>query len=114
MFDVDPLALGTFEVVLVLGLIYHVENPMGVIRLARACTKSLCVIESQLTQQTQPIVHGLGQSGEFHESKGSFAVQLERGDNALASTGRVLSLIPNRIALEQKTQALTAVPLRCF
>ena len=104
VFEIEAAELGTYDVVLLLGLIYHVENPMGVIRLARACTKSLCVIESQLTQQTQPIVHGLGQSGEFHESKGSFAVQLERGDNALASTGRVLSLIPNRIALEQMAQ----------
>jgi hypothetical protein len=32
------------------------------------------------------------------------AVQLERGDNALASTGRVLSLIPNRAALAQMAQ----------
>ncbi|MDQ1456857.1 MAG: tRNA (mo5U34)-methyltransferase, partial [Actinomycetota bacterium] len=98
VFEIEAAELGTYDVVLLLGLIYHVENPMGVIRLARACTKSLCVIESQLTQQTQPIIHGLGQTGEFHESHGSFAVQLERGDNALASTGRVLSLIPNRAA----------------
>jgi tRNA (mo5U34)-methyltransferase len=104
VFEIEAAELGTYDVVLLLGLIYHVENPMGVIRLARACTKSLCVIESQLTQQTQPIVHGLGQTGEFHESQGSFAVQLERGDNALASTGRVLSLIPNRTAFEQMTQ----------
>ena len=29
--DIDPDALGTFDVVLVLGLIYHVENPMGLL-----------------------------------------------------------------------------------
>jgi len=104
VFDIEPEALGTFDVVLVLGLIYHVENPMGVLRLARACTKGLCVIESQLTRQTQPIVHGLGQTGQLHESAGSFAIQLERGDNALASTGRVMSLIPNRTALAQMAQ----------
>ncbi len=97
----DPAELGTFDVVLVLGLIYHVENPMGVLRLARACTKGLCVIESQLTRQTQPIMHGFGQTGQLHESEGSFAIQLERGDNTLASTGRVMSLIPNRAAFAQ-------------
>jgi hypothetical protein len=106
VFALEPAALGTYDVVLVLGLIYHVENPMGVLRLARACTKRLCVIESQLTRQTQPIVHGLGQTGELHESEGSFAVQLERGDNPLASTGKVLSLIPNRAAFAQMAQVV--------
>jgi len=104
VFELGPAELGTFDVVLVLGLIYHVENPMGVLRLARASTKGLCVIESQLTRQTQPIVHGLGQTGQLHESEGSFAIQLERGDNTLASTGRVISLIPNRMALAQMAQ----------
>jgi hypothetical protein len=104
VFEMEPAELGDYDVVLVLGLIYHVENPMGVLRLARGCTRRLCVIESQLTRQTQPIVHGLGQTGQLHESEGSFAVQLERGDNALASTGRVLSLIPNRKALAQMAQ----------
>jgi hypothetical protein len=101
VFDLDPAELGRFDVVLVLGLIYHVENPMGVLRLARACTRGLCVVESQLTRQTAPIVHGLGQTGELHESAASFAIQLETGNNALASTGSVMSMIPNRIALEQ-------------
>src|ERR1700680_4967718 len=45
VFDIHPAELGTFDVVLVLGLIYHVEDPMGVLRLARACTNGVCVIE---------------------------------------------------------------------
>jgi hypothetical protein len=61
-------------------------------------------VESQLTRQTEPVVHGLGQTGELHESLGSFAIQLERGDNSLASTGRVISLIPNRIAMKQMAE----------
>ena len=101
VFELDAAALGTYDVVLVLGLIYHVENPMGVLRLARQCTRGLCVIESQLTQQNTPIVHGNGRADELHEADGSFAVVIETGDNMLASTGRVLSLVPNRAALVQ-------------
>jgi ubiquinone/menaquinone biosynthesis C-methylase UbiE len=101
VFELDPAALGTYDVVLLLGLIYHVENPMGVIRLARACTGGLCVVETQLTRQVEPIVHGNGRTGKFHESEGSFAVVIEQGDNTLASTGKVMSLVPNRAALEQ-------------
>jgi tRNA (mo5U34)-methyltransferase len=101
VFDLDAADLGLYDVVLLLGLIYHVENPMGVIRLARACTRGLCVIETQLTRQVDPIVHGNGRAGKLHESAGSFAVVVEQADNTLASTGRVLSLVPNRTALEQ-------------
>ena len=101
VFELDAAELGTYDVVLVLGLIYHVENPMGVLRLARQCTRGLCVIESQLTQQNTPIVHGNGRADELHEADGSFAVVIEVGDNMLASTGRVLSLVPNRAALVQ-------------
>jgi tRNA (mo5U34)-methyltransferase len=105
VFAMDPAEIGTFDVVLVLGLIYHVENPMGVLRLARSCTRRLCVVESQLTRQVQPIIHGLGQSGQLHESEGSFAIQVERGDNSLASTGQVISLIPNRVAFSQMARS---------
>jgi hypothetical protein len=101
VFDLSAADLGQFDVVLLLGLIYHVENPMGVVRLARACTRGLCVVETQLTRQVDAIVHGNGRAGKLHESAGSFAVVVEQADNTLASTGRVLSLVPNRTALEQ-------------
>jgi hypothetical protein len=101
VFELDPAEVGSYDVVFVLGLIYHVENPMGVLRLARACTRGLCVIETQLTQQNTPIVHGNGRADELHEADGSFAVVIEGGGNMLASTGRVLSLVPNRAALVQ-------------
>jgi tRNA (mo5U34)-methyltransferase len=98
VFELDPASLGRFDVVLLLGLIYHVENPMGVVRLAQKCTRGLCVIETQLTRQREPIVHGNGRAEELHEAAGSFAVVIEAGDNPLASTGQVLSLVPNRTA----------------
>ena len=58
-------------------------------------------METQLTRQRAPIVHGNGRTGAFHEAEGSFAVVIEQGDNTLASTGRVMSLVPNRAALVQ-------------
>jgi SAM-dependent methyltransferase len=105
VFDIDPDALGTFDVVLVLGLIYHVEDPMGLLRLARRCTRGLCVIESQLTRQTAPIIHGNGRAAELHEAEGSLAIFIEAGWNPIASTGEVLSFVPNRTALAQMARA---------
>lgn len=48
IFDLEPDALGTFDVVLMLGLLYHLENPVGALRLARALCRDLFVIETQV------------------------------------------------------------------
>jgi hypothetical protein len=51
-----------------------------------------------LTRQTDPIVHGWGQTGSFKQAEGSFAARLEldQASNTLASAGGVVSLIPAR------------------
>jgi tRNA (mo5U34)-methyltransferase len=103
VYTLTPEALGQFDVVLLLGLVYHVEDPMGLIRRARALTRSLCAIESQLTRQEAPILHGWGSSNHLEHAPGSFAVRIEHdsASNRLASVPGVLSLVPNRMALEQ-------------
>ena len=97
----DPGELGTFDVVLALGLVYHLENPVGLLRLARELTRSVCIVESQLTQQREPLLYGWGSTGSRLEAEASFAAILERdyGEQPIASRAGVLSLIPNRAAL---------------
>jgi len=36
--------LGQFDVVLMLGLLYHLENPVGALRVCRELCKNLCII----------------------------------------------------------------------
>jgi tRNA (mo5U34)-methyltransferase len=36
VYEIDPEPLGPFDVVLCLGLIYHLENPIGALRIARS------------------------------------------------------------------------------
>jgi hypothetical protein len=48
IFALDRAALGEFDVVLMFGLLYHLENPVGALRLARALTRRLFVIETQV------------------------------------------------------------------
>jgi len=107
IFDLDTSALGTFDVVLCLGLIYHLENPIGALRIVRRLTRGVCIVESQLTRQDQAIVHGNGRSDQYEESPASFAVLVETDfeSNMLASAGGVVSLIPNRAALLQSAEA---------
>lgn len=103
VYDVDPAAMGTFDVVLCFGLIYHLENPVGALRIARALTRGACIVETQLTEQVDPIRHGWGQAGEFTEREASWAAyreepQLQEG-SPIASHGGVISFVPNRAAL---------------
>jgi len=44
----DTDSLGEHDIVLCLGLIYHLENPIGALRKARALCKDVCIIETQV------------------------------------------------------------------
>jgi tRNA (mo5U34)-methyltransferase len=51
--------LGKFDVVLCLGLIYHLENPIGALRKAHALCKNICIIETQIAPgQTGMVDYG--------------------------------------------------------
>jgi 2-polyprenyl-3-methyl-5-hydroxy-6-metoxy-1,4-benzoquinol methylase len=57
VFNLHRERMGTFDVVLCLGLIYHLENPIGALRIARALTAAVCVVESQLVEPHEPLRH---------------------------------------------------------
>ena len=46
--DQGPDELGQFDVVLMLGLLYHLENPVGALRVCRQLCRNLCIIETQV------------------------------------------------------------------
>lgn len=102
LFSLDPEKLGRFDVVLLLGLVYHLEDPVGAVRRARTFTRGLCVIESQLTRHDAPIEHHWGVSDAPISAPASFAAHVERDSvqNPIASVPGVLSLVPNAAALE--------------
>ncbi len=58
--DVEDSALaqlGAFDLVLCLGLLYHLENPFRSIRNLRELTSKLLVIESMCTTEELPVLH---------------------------------------------------------
>lgn len=95
-----PLA-GEFDLVLMLGLIYHLENPVGALRLARQHTRRLCLVETQIA----PSLGGVTDCGSYRyttEIVGNFAVH----DETPAVTAgireanmRTISLFPDIRAL---------------
>lgn len=81
----DAKALGKFDLVLCLGLIYHLENPIGALRKAFELCKNACLVETQIAPgQTGLVDYGSYQFvkkieasfvvvDETHETHGSEA-----------------------------------------
>ena len=88
---------GRFDIVLMLGLLYHLENPLGALKIARSHTKSVCLVESQVS----PNLPGIIDWGSYRFTKeivGSFAVvdetqELESGNREANTSG--VSLVPS-------------------
>lgn len=97
--QIDTAALGQFDVCLLLGLIYHLENPVGALRVARALTKQLLVVETQVV----PNMSGMVDYGSYQfvrPLKGSFGIIDETDDThgpEASTTG--ICLVPSLEAL---------------
>lgn len=97
--DIDTDAWGKFDVCLILGLIYHLENPVGALRVARALTGKVCVVETQVV----PNMSGMVDYGSYQfvrPLKGSFGIidEIEDTHGPEASTTGIC-LVPSVEAL---------------
>ena len=95
----DTAALGEHDLVLCFGLIYHLENPVGALRVARALTRRLCLVETQVV----PGLTGWVDYGSYRfvrPLKGSFGIIDETGEThgpEASTTG--ICLVPSTEAL---------------
>ena len=95
----EPTKLGQFDLVLMLGLIYHLENPIGALRQAHALTRHMCVVETQIV----PGMTGMVDYGSYRfvrPLKGSFGIIDETDDThgpEASTTG--ICLVPSLEAL---------------
>ena len=92
-------ATGTFDIVLMLGLIYHLENPVGALRTAQALTRRICLVETQIV----PGMSGMVDYGSYRfvrPLKGSFGIidETEETHGPEASTTGIC-LVPSIEAL---------------
>jgi tRNA (mo5U34)-methyltransferase len=97
--ELDTAALGQHDLVLCFGLIYHLENPVGALRVARALTRRVCVVETQVV----PGLTGWVDYGSYRfvrPLKGSFGIIDETGEThgpEASTTG--ICLVPSIEAL---------------
>src|SRR4030095_11900604 len=78
---------GSYDLTLFLGVLYHLENPMGALRQLKRITQKLCILETQLTRFNAAVESGWGRESEFLQLPGSLAIYLETDmeQNRLAS-----------------------------
>jgi tRNA (mo5U34)-methyltransferase len=95
LFDLDASQTGTFDLVMMLGLLYHLENPIGALRIARALCRDACIIETQIV----PGLTGYVDYGSYQfvrPLKGSFGIIDEIDDTqGLEASITGISLVPS-------------------
>ncbi|MCB1554494.1 MAG: methyltransferase domain-containing protein [Xanthomonadales bacterium] len=97
--DLTPAQAGIHDLVLCFGLIYHLENPVGALRVARSLCRRLCVVETQVV----PGLTGWVDYGSYRfvrPLKGSFGIIDETGEThgpEASTTG--ICLVPSVEAL---------------
>lgn len=87
------------DIVLVFGLLYHLENPVQAIRLASQLTRNVCIIETQITPNITGIVDW-GACTNHREIQGTFSIidETEETDKPEASISGI-SVVPSKEAL---------------
>jgi tRNA (mo5U34)-methyltransferase len=50
LFDLDPDRDGRYDLTLFLGILYHLADPVKALKIARAMTTELCVVETQVAR----------------------------------------------------------------
>jgi tRNA (mo5U34)-methyltransferase len=92
------LAPGSFDVTLLLGLIYHVEDPIRLVRRAAKAARRLLVLETQLTKPHAPIAYGWGTTEAWYTADFWAMKHEDPATDDLSST-RGFSLIPSATAV---------------
>lgn len=89
-----------FDLTVCFGLVYHLENPIGVLRRAAAVTRHALVLETQLVDDIDESVEW-GRRGQTFDSSGRFVLVDESGVHATnkETGGTPLALCPSERAL---------------
>lgn len=107
-YNLREIIIRPYELTLFLGVLYHLDNPIGALRSISEATKELCIIETQIIDDT-PGETEWGSRDWHREYKGTFAIIDERSeyDSGNAEAGSYgLSLCPSMSALRFMLEAV--------
>jgi len=117
LFDLDSKNLGSFDLTLFLGVLYHLDNPLAALRGVRSLTKGLCAIE---TQVARPVPEMEFLWGSDTKPRTGPAIALVPSAPAHVEGERPVVLVPTLQALYEMLYAVgfdrlyLAVPRRDF
>lgn len=94
LFDLTTDSAGSFDVVLFLGLLYHLDNPIGALARVFELTGDLCVLETQVARPVQ----GLHCDWGTGAPRNGPAIAVVPADESHVET-RALALVPTYDAL---------------
>jgi len=98
--------VGTHDLTLMLGLLYHLENPVRALRLARAVTRRMLVIESQVVPHMSGVIdwgswrfqrHMVGNFGIVDETEETHAPEASVRGICLAPSVETLEWLLKRV-----------------
>ena len=96
--SLTPERYGAFDLTLFLGLLYHLEDPIGALRRLRAVTRELCVVDTQVLRDGPSVTTIAGM--EEVETNDILAVLEEpEWDESPLAAMTVSALVPNKSAL---------------
>jgi len=105
--ELDAERTGVFDVCLCVGLIYHLENPVRVLRRAASATGELILVETQVVDPIEGVTEW-GKRAASRPYTGGFAIIDEscRFDQSAEAGATPLALCPSEAAVAQVLRAL--------
>jgi tRNA (mo5U34)-methyltransferase len=95
LFDLSADDLGTFDVTLFLGVLYHLDSPMEALRVARSLTNGTCVMETQVARAHEHLECLWGSGPPLSGP----AIAVVPSDENHVQSGRDVVLVPSLDAL---------------
>jgi tRNA (mo5U34)-methyltransferase len=102
LYELSPQRSGTYDLTLFLGVLYHLENPVGALKVARSLTRELCVIETQVARPAPDLTYAWGSHPEPRSGR---AMAVGRVDEHHVAEGEAIVLLPTLAALHDLLRA---------
>ena len=93
--EIDPDSDKKTDLVLFLGILYHLDNPLQALRKIRSLTKKLCIIETQVAKGNTDLECSWGSA----QNRKGPAVALIESDKVHVGSNKPLVLVPTLNAL---------------
>jgi SAM-dependent methyltransferase len=102
LWNMTPESLGgTFDVVLILGILYHVSKPVEALGLTKAMSRDIVLLDTSVFAARAPLIH----------------LRWEEPDDILSASASGVSMVPSRQSVEMilrhhRYREWTEIPLR--